>query len=94
MVFETFFDSIHISVRPIGQNIGKNILSLLEKSEIDIKKCRAQAYDGASAIWGNNSGAASVIKNKQPLAEYTHCRNHILNLAISFDRKNYVFFTK
>ena len=66
--------------------IGENILSLLEKSGIDTEKCRA--YDGASATCGNSSGAASVIKKQQPLAKYTHCRNHILNLAISFAYKN------
>ena len=33
-------------------------------------------------------GALSVIKKEQPLAEYTHCRNYILNLAISYACKN------
>ena len=61
-------------------------MSLLEKSEIDIEKCRA--YDDAIATCGNSSGAASVIKKQQPLAKYTHGRNHILNLAISFANKN------
>ena len=30
----------------------------------------------------------SVIKKEQPVAEYTRCRNHILNLAISYPCKN------
>ena len=34
------------------------------------------------------SGAVSVIKKEQPLAEYTHCRNHILNIAISYACEN------
>ena len=42
----------------------------------------------ASAMTSEPSGAASVIKKKQPLAKYTHCRNHILNLAISYAYKN------
>ena len=81
---ETFFDSLHINGRPSGQTIGESILSLLGKNKIDIEKCRAQAYDGASVICGNSSGAASVIKKKQPHAKCTDCRNHILSLAISF----------
>ena len=47
-IHETFLDSLHIDCHQTGQTIGKNILSLLEKIEIDIEKCRAQAYDGAS----------------------------------------------
>ena len=39
-------------------------------------------------MYGNSSGAPSVIKKQQPLAEYTHCGNHIVNLAISFACKN------
>ena len=77
IIYETFFDSLHINGLPTYQTIGENILSLLEKNEIDIEKCRE--YDGASAICGNSSGAASVIKKQQPLAKYTHCRNLILN---------------
>ena len=34
------------------------------------------------------SGAISVKKMEQPLAECTHCQNHILNLAISYACKN------
>ena len=35
------------------------------------------------------SGAVSVIKKEnQPLAEYTDCGNHVLNLAISYVCKN------
>ena len=86
IIYEIFFDSLHINGRPTGHTIGENILSLLEKNEIDIEKCRA--YDGASATYGNCSGAASVIKKRQLLAKYTHCRNHIFKSAISFTCKN------
>ena len=41
-----------------------------------------------SAISNEASGAVSVIKKEQPLAEYTHCRNHLLNLAISYACEN------
>ena len=88
LIHETFFDSLHIKGHPTRQTIVKSILSLLEKSEIDIEKCRAQAYDGASAMSDSISEAASVIKKQERLAEYTHCRNHILNSVISFACKN------
>ena len=32
--------------------------------------------------------ALSVIKNEQPLADWVHCRNHRINLAIAFACKN------
>ena len=34
------------------------------------------------------SGAESVTKKEQPLAEYTYCRNDKSNLAISYACKN------
>ena len=50
---------------------------------------RVQAFDGASATSGYNSGAAFVIKKQQPLVEYTHFRNHILILAIILACENH-----
>ena len=41
-----------------------------------------------SAIKSSSTGAASVIKKWQPIAEYTNCRNHIINLTTSFTSKN------
>ena len=61
---------------------------LLQGNGIDLYKSRAQAYDGTSAMSSEASGAVSVIKKQQPLEEYTHCRNYILNLAISYAFKN------
>ena len=84
----TFFDSLHIQERPSGQTIGNSILSLLQRNDIDISNYRAQAYDGASAVSSDRCDAMSVLKKEQPLAEYTHSRNHILNLAICFACKN------
>ena len=46
------------------------------------------AYDGTSTMSSEASRAVLVIKREQPLAEYTLCRNHILNPAISYACKN------
>ena len=43
---------------------------------------RGQSYDGASAMFGDEKGAQALIKEKNPLALYTHCRSHILSLVI------------
>ena len=73
---------------PTGQTIGNSILLLLQRNGTDLSKCRAQAYDGASAMSREASGAVSVIKKEQPLAEYAHYRNHIFNVAVSYACKN------
>ena len=41
-----------------------------------------QAYDGASNMSGKTNGAASHISAQYPLALYTHCASHCLNLAV------------
>ena len=61
---------------------------LLQKNRIDLSRCPAQADDGASTMISESSRAISIIKKEQPLAEYAHHRNHILNLAISYACKN------
>ena len=48
----------------------------------------APACNGASATSSDSSGAVSIIKSLQSFAEYTHCTNHVLNLAIIFADKN------
>ena len=60
----------------------------MENNGINVADCRAQAYDGAKVMSSEISGAATFIKKQQPLAEYTHCRSHAINLAISFACKN------
>ena len=45
-------------------------------------------YDVASAMNSEASGAVSLIKKEQSLAEYTHCRKVTLSLAISYACKN------
>ena len=63
-ICETFFDSLHIQGRPTGQTIGNSIFLLLQRNGIDLSKCRAQAYDGASSMSSEASGTISVIKEQ------------------------------
>ena len=60
----------------------------MKNNIINVKDCRAQAYDGANVISSEISGAAVFIKKYQLLAGYTHCRGHVINIAISFTCKN------
>ena len=85
---KVFLAPTHISGRPTGKNIGQYFLDLLDNHGIMIEDCRGQAYDGASAMSRAVKGASLVIKRKQPMAEFVHCRCHCLNLAIVFACKN------
>ena len=57
------------------------MLSFVSK-HLDPSKMRGQAYDGASNMSGKTNGAASRISAQYPLALYTHCASHCLNLAV------------
>ena len=41
-----------------------------------------QGYDGAGNMAGSQRGAAALIQQQYPLALYSHCNSHILNLCI------------
>ena len=43
---------------------------------------RGQGYDGAGNMAGKYSGTAALIQQQYPLAVYTHCTAHVLNLCI------------
>ena len=55
----------------------------LAQHKVDILKCRGQAYDGAVAMSSERVGVQARIKVVCPLALYTHCRSHVLNLSIA-----------
>ncbi len=52
------------------------------RNHLDPLKMRGQAYDGASNMSGKTNGAAARISSQYPLALYTHCTSHCLNLAV------------
>jgi hypothetical protein len=72
----------HIKWRATGNNLGQHIIDILAAYHIKVENCRAQCYDGASAMSSDVRGACAKIQEQQPKAQYTHCRNHIINLAI------------
>ena len=63
---ETFLDSLHVQGRSTGEVIETHILNILDKHKINLEHCRAQVYDGASAISSRNKGASATLKEQQP----------------------------
>ena len=57
---EVFISSNHTDGRPTGKIIGSHILEMLKIHKIGIKNCRAQAYDGASAMASEAKGASTT----------------------------------
>lgn len=90
-VEETFFNLFHIHGRTTGNNIAQNIIDFLTPNGIDIHGCRAQAYDGASAMSSNVRGGSAIIKEHEAKAEYTHCKNHVINLAVAYTCQHRIF---
>ena len=63
-------------------HVGKAILDFYEVSEIDIKTCVGQCYDGAANMQSQKQGAASSILKKSLKAIVCHSYLHKLNLVL------------
>ena len=68
--------------RITGEVIATTILSKLNDWGLDIEDCRGQGYDGASNMSSARVGVQGRLCGLNPLALYTHCCSHILNLVI------------
>ena len=56
--------------RIMGQAIAKDILDVLETHAIDVKNCRAQAYDTTTSMSSSRTGVQSHIKRVARDADY------------------------
>ena len=61
----------------------ENIIKCLKSVGLQPEDCRAQTYDGAGNMAGNQKGCASRFLKISPCAPYCHCASHELNLALS-----------
>ncbi|CAF2004342.1 unnamed protein product [Rotaria magnacalcarata] len=66
-----------------GETIANIILDYLSTNNLPFDNCIGQAYDGGSNMAGIYRGCQAFIKKKCPDAEYYHCSNHCLNLALA-----------
>lgn len=58
------------------------ILRLVGENNLDLHKCIAQCYDGASVMSGLFSGVQKRVAEIVPNAIYVHCYAHRLNLCL------------
>jgi len=72
---------------PVSSTTDKDlafmILTQLSQLVLNLEHMRGQGYDGASNMSGKYRGGQARVKELYPLAIYTHCCNHVLNLVIS-----------
>ena len=65
-----------------GETLANKIWNFLIKLGLNPLLLRGQRHDGASNMACPTRGVAARILERNPLALFTHCSNHILNLVI------------
>ena len=64
-----------------GVEIAEKLLAFLRDRGIPINFCRGQGYKNGSNMSGKHKGAQKVILKENPLALYSPCACHSLNLC-------------
>ncbi|PFX11763.1 52 kDa repressor of the inhibitor of the protein kinase [Stylophora pistillata] len=65
------------------ESIANAILSSLAENNIEVTFARGQGYDGASPMSSEGCGVQGRIRRIPPMALYTHCNSHVLNLSVA-----------
>lgn len=79
---EVFFDYVNLD-KTTGESMANAILSSLAENNIDVAFARGQAYNCASAMSSEACGMQGKIWRIAPMALYTHCNSHVLNLSVA-----------
>ena len=64
-----------------GKDIAQLIIDTLKKHSIPLMNCRGQGYDNGSNMSGSYKGAQAIIMKNNPLAIFSLCGCHSLNLC-------------
>jgi len=79
-VHEDFLCFVPVS-STTGKDLASTILTQLSQLGLNLERMHGQGYDGASNMSGKYRGVQARVKELYPLAMYTHCCNHVLNLV-------------
>jgi len=66
-----------------GKGLATTIKKELQPLSLDFNYMRGQGYDGAAAMSGAFNGVKAIILEEYPMAIYTHCVSHSLNLVLN-----------
>lgn len=79
-IHERFVEFVDFT-KKTGKEIAEMIGSALHKHNIDISDCRGQGYDNGANMSGKTKGVQAEILKRNPLATYSLCVSHSLNLV-------------
>ena len=81
---ECLVDFLHLD-RATATAIATKLLESLTSVSLSLNpsNIRGQAYDGAAVMSSEKAGVQAKIKEVSPLAFYTHCYCHCLNLSLA-----------
>ena len=65
-----------------GAALCEDIQQTLIKLKLNLQNSVSQTYDGAANFSGQMKGCVSLFQKTVPNAQYFHCSNHDLNLAL------------
>src|SRR6185295_15937572 len=66
-----------------AETVSEALKKWLDDLGLDKASIVGQGYDGASNMSGVRNGVQARIKEVSPCADYLHCPNHKLNLAVT-----------
>lgn len=78
---EAFVGMYDMSESTTGLSIASCVLDALIRLQLPVEQLRGQTYDGASNMSGKYNGCQAIIRDRQPLALFTHCGSHCTNLV-------------
>ena len=81
VVKEMILDFVEVE-RITGHVLASALLHCCSDWWLSYADMRGQCYDGSSNMSGTRNGCKSIIQEHAPMASYTHCAVHRLNLAI------------
>lgn len=80
IINERFIEFIDFA-KKTGKEIANMIEGALQRHGIDIADCRGQGYDNGSNMSGKVKGVQAQIIQVNPLATFSPCASHTLNLV-------------
>lgn len=84
---EEFLEFVQVE-RITGQYLATTIKSVLNRHHIPLHLMRGQCYDGAANMSSDRCGVQKYVMEESPMAPYTRCNSHALNLVIVHACKN------
>lgn len=65
-----------------AKDMFDGLCTFLKENDLDIKNCRGQSYDNASAMSGKYNGLQALVSGENSLAAWIPCAGHSLNLVL------------